>query len=382
MIPSKERDVFLAWQRERRWSIRILLLSPLLLFIVAVLGFFDTLQAQVPVAQGPKVLVLVTQAQERQALETQLLEKEVPETTLREIKPTILEIRMPLTQWASRQGPEAVILKPEIQVLSIKVPVTQWLKRHVPDMQMLEIQVPVALLQKKQPEKQWLGIQVTIAQLQEIQGMEELVFVAYEPEAEILFYGVMGLCIIYSAVPIVIQQCVVKRNKRRLSKKASIFVALAAAEDLEEGNPVRASLSMDRLLSALSDFIRQKLVPLGAIWVTPQDFMHVTPETIPRRAVFQAIQASEDTNVFQERLRNLAIGLQGNIDEGYLAAYKFLAWLDRETGRYQETYSKSFFEKHPSFKTILVYLGPPTFAALGGIIVIAVKILSQQGLVG
>jgi hypothetical protein len=383
VTPKKEGDVFLKWQRERRWTIRVLLLSPLLFFTVVLLAFFETSQAQVPVVQGPEVLVLVTQVQERQVPEMQVLEIEVSETQLLEIQPEILEIRMPVTQWLSRQGPETHVLKPETRLLEIKVPVTQWLKRRIPEMQWLEIQVPVALLQERQvPETQVLGIQVTVAQLQEIQGTEALVLVAQVPEAEILFYGMVGICIVYSAVPIVIQQCVIKRSKRRLSRKACIFVALAAAKNLEEGNPVRASLSMDRLLLTLSDFLRQKLVPLGAIWVCPQDFMHVTPEKIPRRAVFQAIQDKEDTKDFQERLHNLEKGLRGKGDAGYLAAHKFLAWLDRKTKLYQEVYSKSFFERHPTLRTIIVYLGPPTVAALGGIAILVARILSQQGLLG
>lgn len=182
--------------------------------------------------------------------------------------------------------------------------------------------------------------------------------------------------VILTAVPIVIQQCVIKRSKRQNSGQACIFVALTAAEDLEQGNLVRASLSMDRLLSALSDFIKQTLVPLEAISVTAQDLMHVTPEKIHREAVFQAIQTSKDTKGFQERLRDLAIGLHGNMNEGYLPAHKFLAWLDQETKLYQKTYSKSFFERHPTLRTVIPYLAPIA-TALGGIAILVAKILSQ-----
>ena len=381
VTPKKEGDAFLKWQRERRWTMRILLLSPLLFFIIAVLMFFETSQAQVPVAQGPEVLVLVTQVQERQEPEARVLEIQMPETQLREIKPGMLEIRVPVTQWLEEKGPK-VVVAPECQLLEIQVPVAQWLKRQVPEMQWLEIFVPVTQVQEKiRPETQYLAILVLVAQLQEIQP-ETQWLVAHVPEAGILFYGMVGICIVYSAVPIVIQQCVIKRSKRRLSRKACIFLALTSAKNLKEGNPVRASLSMDRLLLALSDFIRQKLVPLGAIWVTPEDFLHVTPEKIPRRAVFQAIQDKEDTKDFQERLHNLEKGLRGKGDAGYLAAHKFLTWLDQKTEPYHEAYSKSFFERHPTLRTIIVYLGPPTVAALGGITILVVRILSQQGLLG
>ena len=47
------------------------------------------------------------------------------------------------------------------------------------------------------------------------------------------------------------------------SKDAAIFAAIVTAKDLEGSDPVRAFLSVDRLLSALSDFLRQKIVTLG-----------------------------------------------------------------------------------------------------------------------
>ena len=104
--------------------------------------------------------------------------------------------------------------------------------------------------------------------------------------------------------------------------------------------------------------------------------MHVAPEKIHRKAVFQAIQASEDTKGFQERLRDLAIELHGNMDKGYLPAHEFLAWLDQETKLCQVGYSESFFERHPTLGTVIPYLAPIA-TALGGIAALVVEILSQ-----
>ena len=174
---------------------------------------------------------------------------------------------------------------------------------------------------------------------------------------------VMGL--LYVIVLLVIRWHI-RCSLSKCSKDASIFTALVAAEDLEKGDPVRASLYMDRLLPALSDFLRQKLVALGASSVAPQDFMHVTPETIPRRAVRRAIQADEDTKDFQERLGNLAIGLAGNMDTGYLAAHQFLVWLDRRTGDYQQ---KSFLDRRPTLKTILLKVAPVILPFASAIVV-------------
>lgn len=183
-----------------------------------------------------------------------------------------------------------------------------------------------------------------------------------------LLPAVVVLGLIYVIAIIVIWWRYFRWILGKLSKEACIFAAIVAADDLERGNPVKASLSMDRLLLALSDFLRQKSVALGVSYVTPHDFMHVTPETIPRRAVRQAIQAKKDTRDFQERLRDVAIGLCGNMDEGYLAAHQFLVWLDRKTERYQQV-SKSFLEKRPALRTILLSVFPIILPPIAGIVV-------------
>lgn len=181
-----------------------------------------------------------------------------------------------------------------------------------------------------------------------------------------LLPAIVVLGLLYVIVLIVIRWRI-KWRIGKLSKEACIYAAIIAADELERGDPVRASLSTDRLLLALSDFLGQKLVALGASSVTPQDFMHVTPETIPRRAVRQAIQANEETKDFQERLRNVAIGFRGNVDAGYLAAHQFLVWLDRKTERYQQA-SKTFLDKRPALRTVLLNVCPIILPPLAGIV--------------
>ncbi len=179
--------------------------------------------------------------------------------------------------------------------------------------------------------------------------------------------AIVLLGLLYVIALIVIRWRYIKWRLGKLSKEAYIFAAIVAAEDLEKGNPVRAFLSMDRLLSALSDYLGQKLVALGVSYVTPQEFMHVTPETVPRRAIRRAVQANEDTKDFQERLRNLAIGLCANVDAGYLAAYQFLVWLDRKTESYQQA-SKSFLDRRPALRAILLNVFPIILPPLAGIV--------------
>ena len=176
----------------------------------------------------------------------------------------------------------------------------------------------------------------------------------------------MGL--LYVLALIVIRLCYIPWRLGQLSKDAAVFAAIVAAEDLERGNPVRASISMDRLLSALSNFLGQKLVLLGTHYVAPQAFMHITPGKIPRRAVFRAVQASEDTKDFQERLGNVAIGLSGKVDAGYLAVHQFLVWLDQKAEPYRKG-SQSFLDKRPILKTMLLEVAPVIFPFASAIVV-------------
>ncbi len=153
-----------------------------------------------------------------------------------------------------------------------------------------------------------------------------------------------------------------------LSAEACVFLAIVAAEDLERVNPVRASVSVDRLLLALSDFLGQKLVALGVSLVTPKDFMYITPETISERAVRRAIQASEDTKDFQERLCDLAIGLRVNVDAGYSAAHQFLVWLDKKAEAYRLE-PQSFLDKRPTLRTIVLRVAPIIVPPVSAVVV-------------
>ena len=177
---------------------------------------------------------------------------------------------------------------------------------------------------------------------------------------------VLGL--FYIIILIFIRLCYIPWRLGQLSKDAAVFAAIVAAEDLERGNPVKASLSMDRLLSALSDFLGQKLVPLGAIFVTPRDFMHITPSKIPRRAVFRAVQANEDTKDFQERLGSVAIGLSGKVDADYPAAHQFLIWLNQKAEPYRKG-SESFLDERPILKTMLLEVAPVILPFAGEIVI-------------
>lgn len=189
------------------------------------------------------------------------------------------------------------------------------------------------------------------------------------PETLSMRIIIMGVLLLYVAIPIAIRQYHFKWEVGQLSKEACVYAAIVAAEDLEGGNPVRASLSIDKLLLALSDYLGLKLVPLGSSSAAPSKYMQVTPETIPKRAVFRAIQASGDTKEFQERLRDLAIGLHGNDeDAGYPAAHQFLVWLDRTAEPHRQV-SQSFLDKHRTLRTMLLKVAPVFLPLVSAIVV-------------
>lgn len=184
--------------------------------------------------------------------------------------------------------------------------------------------------------------------------------------------AVVGLGLLYIVAFILIRWRIIKEILGRLAKEACVFAAIVAAEDLDGGNAVRACLSMDRLLLALSDYLELKLVPLGLSSAAPSKYMQVTPETIPKRAVFRAIQASEDTKEFQESLRDLAIGLHGNEDAGYPAAHQFLVWLDRTAEPYRKI-SQSFLDKRPTLRTMLLKVAPVFLPPVSAIVVVLLR---------
>ena len=184
---------------------------------------------------------------------------------------------------------------------------------------------------------------------------------------------IMVVLLVYVVIPIGARQGYFKWRVGRLSKGACVFLALVAAEELERGDPVTASLSMKKLLLALSDFLGQKFrLRLSSAapskYISPSKYMQVSPETIPKRAVFRAIQAGGDTKEFQACLRALAIGLHGNEDAGYPAAHQFLVWLDRKAEPYRRI-SQSFLDKHPTLRTMLLKVAPVILPAVSAIVV-------------
>lgn len=184
---------------------------------------------------------------------------------------------------------------------------------------------------------------------------------------------VMGVLLVYVAIPIAMRQYQFKWKVGPLSKEACVFLALVAAEELERGDPVTASLSMKKLLLALSDFLGQKFrLRLSSAapskYIFPSKYMQVRPETIPNRAVFRAIQTSGDTKDFQDRLCDLAIGLHNSEKAGYAAAHQFLAWLDRRAERYRQI-SQSFLDKRPTLRIMLLKVAPVFLPAVSAIVV-------------
>lgn len=175
---------------------------------------------------------------------------------------------------------------------------------------------------------------------------------------------VIGSAVAYIVAYMVFYRSYVKRRAGRFSRESSIFLAASAAENLSEGNLVRASLFMDKLFSTLSDFLEQKVVTLGTICVAPKDVMVATPETIPRKAVFRAIQAGGDTSDLQEKLRYLATELNGDVETGYITVQEFLFWLNQKSEIYKRD-SEASSEKHPIFRYLIRVIGPGIAPLLG-----------------
>ena len=158
--------------------------------------------------------------------------------------------------------------------------------------------------------------------------------------------------VIYFVVIAFTRFFIIPKRLGGFSQYASIYTATVAAEELKKGNTVLASLSLDNLLLTLSDFLKQKLVCLGPYSVAPVDFMHIKPESISKLEVFKTIEINKDTSDIQKELEVLATRLHGDPCEGYLAANRFLIWLDNKVEPHH-TGHPSIRDKHQYLKTLL-----------------------------
>lgn len=181
------------------------------------------------------------------------------------------------------------------------------------------------------------------------------------------------ILLVYASIPMLMRYYQFKYQVGPLSKKACVYLSLIAATALERDDPITASLSIKKLLIAISDLVKQdfrlKEVSLApSKFISPSKYMQVTSDTIPKKAVFRAIQDSRDNNEFQEQLRDLAIELHKNENLSYIIIHRFLYWLNHSVKRYRKI-SQSFLDKRPNLKVILIKVVPVVLTTSSAIIV-------------
>ncbi len=167
---------------------------------------------------------------------------------------------------------------------------------------------------------------------------EDLILISITVLLVVIFFGVF-------------QWSSSKRELGRASKEAIVFTAVNAADDLNIGNSVRASIYLNNLLLALSDYLDQKITLSDRSAFIPNKNICATPSTILGTDIFRVIQVRKDTNDFKHQLRQLAFGFYGNVESGYLIAQKFLLWLDQTVER-RLPLPQSFWTRHSTLLII------------------------------
>lgn len=161
----------------------------------------------------------------------------------------------------------------------------------------------------------------------------------------------------------------------RLSQDVVFCTAVSAAEQLEEGDPIKASLLVDKLLAALSHFLRHKSVKIGPWGFTAKlkDLLYVHPESVPRKAILGAIQDSgSEMPEFSQHFYSFAQGLSSESErDNYIVTQNFLSWLINKSEKYKLK-PAGLWERHPGFKDILLSIILPI---IGAIIVLVVRII-------
>jgi len=121
--------------------------------------------------------------------------------------------------------------------------------------------------------------------------------------------------------------------KNVYKKEATIFAALTACEELDSGDSVRASLSTDRLIKALSRLLERERLAFADQKFPLRDHLFLNPNRIRSRSIQKYIQATDSTEQFKMELRQLASSLSENKIPIYLAAQRFLAFLNNNVGQ-------------------------------------------------
>ncbi len=138
---------------------------------------------------------------------------------------------------------------------------------------------------------------------------------------------VIWLGVVYFVVLAFVGLWVVPAKLGSFSQRASLYAASCAIDALGR-DPMLACFCVDKLLLALSDLLRQKSVRLACCSASAQRFMRIKPMSLKKSAVLRALERGKDTDGFRKQLQALSNGLRGDPSQGYVAANRFLIWLD------------------------------------------------------
>jgi len=149
------------------------------------------------------------------------------------------------------------------------------------------------------------------------------------------------------------------RRLREFSQDVVFYASVRAAEQLENGDPIKASAWVNKLMEVFPYFIAQKSVLLDIIRPARlKDILYFNPRLISRRAVLGAIQNSKgEMAEFSRQFYNFAQGISSKKDRDiHVSTQDFLSWLFAKSGKF-ELKPAGFWERNPGLRDFLPVIG-------------------------
>ncbi|GEM_PF-7089172 len=192
-------------------------------------------------------------------------------------------------------------------------------------------------------------------------------------KASLIVSTILNLAVLSSiiAVALVIIFFTAKYDRVKLSRAAVIYTVKSTIDDLDDEDLIKAALSLNMMLLAISDYLSQKSLRLGELEFSPVKYIGIDSSSIIKRNLSFYLQSRCDTADLKLRLSKMATSLISNNRLAYRDISDLMIWLGRDTEDIGET-EKNFTDKHQSLMKllplVLSFVGPLIVATIGFVI--------------
>lgn len=161
----------------------------------------------------------------------------------------------------------------------------------------------------------------------------------------------------------------IKKERINIAREAAIFSIISTINDLNNGDRLKASLSLKTTLLAISDHLNKKTLKLGNRSYAPISFVGVNPTLLLKRNLSLYIQTNNEGTELVLKLYNIVYSLIVNYRYSYIFISDFYNWLGNETKDIGYT-EQNFIDKHPLLMNFL-----PLIISILGVITIIIRAL-------